>query len=231
MLPQVAKAGRNYFVYSINLFTFAWSTGPSYPGAKHQMERELTPSESLKLIETMIGQAKSSFSRMSFYFLLWGVLLMAAMLATYLLRGSGDAWAKGAAWGVAGALGGIISMVVGARQGRKEPVANPMDRVVGWVWGAFVITMLLLIFAFTSNGRDPGAAITLLTALPTFLTGQVMRFKPLVIGGIIFWIAGTVMAFSGDPLVVVSAYCLSMVFGYIVPGVLLKRQENGLRTA
>ena len=122
-------------------------------------------------------------------------------------------------------------MVVGARQGRKEPVANPMDRVVGWVWGAFVITMLLLIFAFTSNGRDPGAAITLLTALPTFLTGQIMRFKPLVIGGIVFWIAGTVMAFSGDPLVVVSAYCLSMVFGYIVPGVLLKRQENGLRTA
>ncbi len=195
------------------------------------MQRELTPSESLKLIETMIGQAKNSFSRMSFYFLMWGVLLIAAMVATYLLRDSGDAWGKGAAWGVAGILGGIISSIVGARQGKKETVANPMDRVVGWVWGAFVITMLLMIFAYAAHGRDPGAAITLLTALPTFLTGQIMRFKPLIIGGILFWVAGLVMAFSGNALVTVAAYCLSMVFGYIVPGVLLKRQEDGLRTA
>ncbi|MBP8824070.1 MAG: hypothetical protein KBH07_10525 [Flavobacteriales bacterium] len=194
------------------------------------MERELTPAESLKLIETMIGQAKNSFSRMSFYFLMWGVLLITAMVSTYLLRNSGDAWAHGAAWGIAGIMGGIISSIVGARQGRKEPVANPMDRVVGWVWGAFIITMLLMIFASTSAGRDPGAAITLLTAVPTFLTGQILRFKPLVIGGILFWAAGMVMAFSGNPLVAVAAYCLAMVFGYIVPGMLLKRKEDGLRT-
>jgi len=136
------------------------------------MEQELTPSESLKLIETMIGQAKSSFSRMSFYFLMWGVLLLAAMVTTYMMRDAGDAWAHGAAWGVAGALGGIISSIYGFRQGKKEQVANPMDRVVGWIWGAFVITMLLMMFAFAGTGRDPGAAITLLTAMPTFLTGR-----------------------------------------------------------
>ncbi|MBK6341984.1 MAG: hypothetical protein IPF41_05175 [Flavobacteriales bacterium] len=31
----------------------------------------------------MIRQAKRSFSRLSFYFLLWGILLTVAMLATY----------------------------------------------------------------------------------------------------------------------------------------------------
>ncbi len=195
------------------------------------MERELTPSESLKLIETMIGQAKNSFSRMSFYFLMWGVLLIMAMVSTYLLRNSGDAWAHGAAWGIAGIMGGIISSIVGVRQGRKEQVSNPMDRVVGWVWGAFIITMLLMIFAMATNGRDPGAVITLLTALPTFLTGQIMRFKPLIAGGVLFWVAGLVMAFSGNPLIIVTAYCLAMCFGYLVPGYLLKRKEDGLRTA
>lgn len=194
------------------------------------MERELTPSESLKLIETMIGQAKRSFSRMSFYFLMWGVLLLAAMVTTYLMRDAGEVWAHGAAWGVAGTLGGIISSIYGIRQGRKEPVANPMDRVVGWIWGAFVITMLLMIFAFTGTGKDPGAAITMLTAMPTFLTGQVMRFKPLIFGGLLFWLAGMVMFYSGNDAVIVSAYCIAMVFGYIVPGILLKRQEDGLRT-
>ncbi|HQV40376.1 MAG: hypothetical protein IPO60_16245 [Flavobacteriales bacterium] len=195
------------------------------------MEQELTPSESLKLIETMIGQAKSSFSRMSFYFLMWGVLLLAAMVTTYMMRDAGDAWAHGAAWGVAGALGGIISSIYGFRQGKKEQVANPMDRVVGWIWGAFVITMLLMMFAFAGTGRDPGAAITLLTAMPTFLTGQVMRFRPLIFGGLLFWLSGMVMFYSGNDTVIVSAYCIAMVFGYIVPGILLKRQEDGLRTA
>ena len=54
------------------------------------MEQELTPSESLKLIETMIGQAKHSFQRNSFYFLLWGVLLIAAMGVNYDMAMNGD---------------------------------------------------------------------------------------------------------------------------------------------
>jgi len=33
------------------------------------MEQHLTPEQSLKVIEGMIGQAKRSFSRLSFYFL------------------------------------------------------------------------------------------------------------------------------------------------------------------
>ena len=55
------------------------------------MEPALTPQQSLQLIEQMIGQAKRSFQRMSFYFLLWGVLLTLAMLTTYLLKDAGPA--------------------------------------------------------------------------------------------------------------------------------------------
>lgn len=58
------------------------------------MHTELTPNESLKLIESMIGQAKKSFSRISFYFLLWGALMIAAMLSTYLLRNTDPAWSN-----------------------------------------------------------------------------------------------------------------------------------------
>ena len=54
------------------------------------MDSELTPSESLKLIESMIGQAKRSFHRMSFYFLLWGVLLIAAMITNVLIAGTSE---------------------------------------------------------------------------------------------------------------------------------------------
>ena len=195
------------------------------------MEQDLTPEQSLKLIESMIGQAKRSFHRMSFYFLLWGVLLTIAMLATYLLRDQPDAWGQGAPWGVAGILGGIVSSVHGARQGKQQAVANPMDGTIGWLWSSFVITMLITIVCSVMSHHDPGAMITLLTGIPTFMTGQILRFKPLIIGGIIFWAAGILMHFTHDALMLTLLYCGAMLLGYIVPGIMLKRQEDGLRTA
>ncbi|MBK9760095.1 MAG: hypothetical protein IPO90_09025 [Flavobacteriales bacterium] len=195
------------------------------------METNMTPQESLQLIESMIGQAKKSFSRMSFYFLLWGMLLIGAMIATYLLRGVEGVWSQGGAWGVAGALGGVISSIYGARQDKAESVANPMDRITGWVWATFVITMIIMIVCTSGKGQDPGAMITLLTGLPTFLTGQIMRFRPLILGGILFWIAGIAMYFTGDALTLTLLYCGAMLFGYIVPGIMLKRQEDVVRTA
>lgn len=195
------------------------------------MNTGMTPTESLKLIESMIGQAKRSFSRMSFYFLLWGVLLTAAMLVTYLARNSDPAWVNGIAWGIAGVVGGIISGVYGARQSKNEEVTNPMDSIVGWVWASFVITLFLVIVCSGLAHRDPGAMITLLTGIPTFLTGRILRFRPLIIGGVLFWVAGIIMHVTTDPLILTVIYCATMVLGYIVPGIMLKRQEDGLRTA
>lgn len=211
-------------VYIINLSMFVASTTTT-------MEQDLTPEQSLKLIESMIGQAKKSFSRVSFYFLLWGILLTGAMLATYLLRDRPDGWINGAPWGVVGILGGIISSVHGARQGKLEPVSNPMDGIIGWLWSSFVITMLITIVCSVMAHRDPGAMITLLTGIPTFMTGQIMRFRPLIFGGIIFWVAGIFMHFTADPLLLTALYCGAMLCGYIIPGFMLKRQEDGLRTA
>lgn len=195
------------------------------------METTLTPEQSLKLIESMIGQAKKSFSRISFYFLLWGALLILAMVTTYLLRDQAEGWRHGAPWGIVGLVGGIVSAIHGVQQGRKEPVSNPMDGIIGWLWSSFVITLLIVIVCSVLVQRDPGALITLLTGIPTFMTGQIMRFRPLVIGGLIFWGAGILMHFTGDALVLTMLYCGAMLFGYIVPGIMLKRQEDGLRPA
>ncbi|MBK7268463.1 MAG: hypothetical protein IPI07_02725 [Flavobacteriales bacterium] len=58
-----------------------------------------------------------------------------------------------------------------------------------------------------------------------------MRFRPLILGGILFWVAGIAMQFTQDAAILVGLYCGAMLLGYIVPGVLLKRQEDVLRTA
>lgn len=194
------------------------------------MERELTPEESLKLIEDMIVQAKRSFHRMSYYFLLWGVLLILAM-ASQLIAGYAGWNDHGYAMGIAGILGGVLSTMHGKREGKREVASNPMDRVLVWLWSAFIITMLITIVGYgVAGGGTPGGSIMILTGLPTFVTGQMIRFKPLIFGGILFWVLGAV-CFYVEPVVMAALYIIAMLFGYIVPGYLLKRQEDGLRTA
>ncbi|MBK6341985.1 MAG: hypothetical protein IPF41_05180 [Flavobacteriales bacterium] len=73
---------------------------------------------------------------------------------------------------MAGIGGGIISSIHGARQGRQEPVSNPMDGVIGWLWSSFVITDDHHHLVSVMDNQDPGAMITLLTGIPTFMTGQ-----------------------------------------------------------
>ena len=63
------------------------------------------------------------------------------------------------------------------------------------------------------------------------LLGLAAPYKlPLIIGGILFWVLGAV-CFYVEPVVMAALYIIAMLFGYIVPGYLLKRQEDGLRTA
>jgi hypothetical protein len=78
---------------------------------------------------------------------------------------------------------------------------------------------------------DATVAITMLTGLPTFLTGQIMRFRPLQFGGVLFWVTGIAMLVLHSALATLVLYCASMLLGYIVPGILLKRHEDGLRAA
>lgn len=194
------------------------------------MQDDMTPGQSLKLIEEMIAQAKRSFHRQSYYFMLWGILLIAAMLFNYVmvLRGSDIG---GYAWSVMGVVGGVLSFIHGAREGRSKPVTSPIDRIIVWLWMAFVATLLITMFAGAGSEHTmPIGSIIVLTGMPTFVTGQLIRFRPLVFGGLLFWVLGAVSYFV--PMsAVVWIFIAAIFFGYLVPGYLLKRQEDGVRPA
>ena len=67
--------------------------------------------------------------------------------------------------------------------------------------------------------------ILLLTAFATFLSGVTIKFKPLMMGGMVFWIAaiiGFTVAYETQLLIASAA----IVLGYLVPGYLLKSKNN-----
>lgn len=194
------------------------------------MEPNLTPEQSLKLIDDMIRQANRSFHRISFYFLLWGVVLIGAMLSEYLAAQAGHSL-HGRSWGAAGLIGGLVSAVHGSRQGKKEQAGTAMDRVMLWLWVSFMVTLVVTIIGYgVAGGGTPAGSILVLTGLPTFVSGQLMKFRPLIFGGLLFWVLGAASYFVA-PSLITWLYIAAMLFGYVIPGYLLKRQEDGLRAA
>jgi MFS family permease len=193
------------------------------------MEHPITPEQSLRLIEETILQAKRSYQKVNFYFLLWGTLFALAGIGAWLMATMGSPWSW-VVYPIAGIIGGIMSGVYTDRVGKERRVVTMMDRVHQWLWIGYIVTLLLMLIALVSAGLDPNPYVLLLTGLPTFVSGALMRFRPLVIGGILFWCLGAVSVFwfrEYSPLV----YSLGIVAGYIIPGLMLKRQEDGLRTA
>jgi hypothetical protein len=185
-------------------------------------ENSLTAQESLDLITKMILEAKGNMSRNGFYFLLWGWIIILANLGMYILQKIGYqhyyvVWAITIpAW--------IISMIRGYRQGKAERKTTHLDTLSMWMWVTFGITVFTLVAFGSKINFQLNPLILTISAIPTFLSGIVIRFKPLVFGGISFWIFGIISFLSPvetQPLV----GAVAVLCGYIVPGYLLKTKE------
>jgi hypothetical protein len=85
----------------------------------------------------------------------------------------------------------------------------------------FMISAVILFILLSKNISNIGPFILLLAGYPTFISGIVIKFRPLIIGGISFWIMALIAHFAGPsiaPLVVPVA----VLAGYLIPGYMLK---------
>ena len=182
--------------------------------------------DSLAVISEMISVAKRSFMRVSYYFLLWGWLLLAAGLLEYVLRNVLDmrhiAWIG---WPLVGILGGIFAALRGRKESTTVGAITYMDRVFMYLWGGFVVTLVLVIVTNLMRHSNPGPAIIILTGLPTFVSGGVMRFRPLIVGGLLFWLLG-LLAYIAPGEYSSLLFCAAIAAGYLVPGYLLQKAER-----
>jgi hypothetical protein len=81
----------------------------------------------------------------------------------------------------------------------------------------------------TAKGKIPWQTtyplIISLYGLGTFVSGGVLKFKPLIIGGIACWII-SIIAFLVPPMTVLLLTALSVVVSYLIPGYMLKARKG-----
>ena len=186
-------------------------------------EKELSPQENLQLIQTMINKTKDSVADDSFYFLLWGWLVFFCCITEFILKVYLQYPQHYFVWWLM-PVGGVISGIYGSRQSKKQRVKSFVDEALSYLWIALAMAFIALIFINALGQASWQSAFTyyiLLYGIGTFVSGKLLRFPPLIIGGLInFVLAGVSVKFSYDYQLLIGS--VAILISYIIPGHLLR---------
>lgn len=207
-------------------------------------EKKLSEKESLELIATMIHRAKESYYDTGFSAIMWGAVIAVCSLVRfseiqvhyklpfdiYLLT-----------------LVAILPQVlISIREKKERKVKRYEDPYMDYLWLGFGISIFLLIhisnqiFGVWGSWADEYKNLTgkpasfqfyeyvsplflMLYGMPTFVTGAVCRFKPMLWGGIFCWISCVITVYTPakTDLLLTAA---SALLAWFVPGIIMEKE-------
>ena len=86
--------------------------------------------------------------------------------------------------------------------------------------------IVLVLFIIHSKRLDTiSQYILMLVGFPTFISGFIIKFRPLIIGGILFWIIAVIVSFTA-PSIAPYGMPVAVITGYLIPGYMLKYKGN-----
>lgn len=202
-------------------------------------KNKLSEKESLELITTMIHRAKDSYHDSGIGSIMWGAVIMTCSLVTYAqfrfqFRMPFDIW-------LLTLLAIIPQVFISIRENRQKKVRTYNDIAMDYLWIAFGISIFLLIHANTGITRGLQGAgnyfestgfrfydyttslFLIIYGFPTFVTGGIMKFRPMIIGGIFCWICSIAAVYTPaltDLLLMAAAACLA----WLIPGIILYKR-------
>ncbi|MFS4417903.1 hypothetical protein [Maribacter sp. 2307ULW6-5] len=180
----------------------------------------LTSEQSLEIITQMIETTKGNVKGSSFHLLLWGWVVFIGNVGHYLIGELTSYPHPYIIWLIT-LPAWIFSYWYGYKKRKEARVKTFTDLLIMWVWLCFLFGFILFVFSGKFEALIP-ALILILAGTCTFITGCIIKFKPLIYGGSTFWI------FSAIALAVDHSYAplisaIAIAVGYLVPGYMLKR--------
>ena len=185
---------------------------------------ENTHEQQLNLISEMIQTAQKEFNDKSFIYLLWGWAVCLASLAQFGLMKINYS-NSGIIWAIIIPLAMILQVVFMLRQKKTERVRTHMDRIVGYVWIAFGASMTVVLVSGDVMQLSTFPVLILLYGIGTFISGGIMKLKPMMMGGICCWVIG-LAAFHVTFDYQLLLLSLSLLLAYIIPGHILHKRYS-----
>jgi hypothetical protein len=205
------------------------------------MEKDnLTPEESFDIINKAISNFKMNYREDSRVFLLWGWMLSLASISSFFIfkilnNLEANALTVGK-WDLKGfiflgnwflfiSVGFVWMYFIVRKMKKNKKVYSHIDKFIDNLWWVIAPSFFIAIFLCIKLEIAPPAIMLLIAGIATTTTGLTIKFKPLALGGIsffIFSIASTFVTNEYLGLVVFAA----IVCGYLIPGYLLKSAKE-----
>ena len=189
-------------------------------------EENFSPEQSLKLIQSMIDKTKQDLSDNGIYFLVWGWITFIACTGQFILKHIYNYPKHYLVWWMV-VLGVAFSIYQGIRDGKRTKVATYVGDSIKYLWIGMGIAYFVLSMILSKQGWETSVFpfFIMLYGLGTFISGCIIKFRPLIIGGIIasgLAVGATYVEYDFQMLFAAGAIMAS----YIIPAYMLRYKNK-----
>ncbi|MBS1683356.1 MAG: hypothetical protein JSS76_01285 [Bacteroidetes bacterium] len=185
-------------------------------------EKPMTHEESLELIQSMINTARNKVADDGFHLILWGVIVIICCLLNYFLFLAGYTSIAGLPWLFMPVVGVPLGILYERKFRKNSGVRTVVDTNIKYLWWSYGAALFLVLFMSGTAQISPIPYILTITGLVTFASGLMLRFRPMIAGGIVFF-ALTIACLWVQPVDQLLLEALGVLLGYIIPGIILRR--------
>ena len=183
----------------------------------------LSPEKQLQLIQSTIAQAKENLRKHSFPFLFWGWLVSLSALINFLLLSYSSFGEKSyLIWPVSMVIGAIYIVLYYRKAEKTERHLTHLEYFLSRLWMVLGAILLLFSFCITFIDLSPWFFFPFIAGLGTVISGVVLKFTPLSLGGILL-LAFPFYSVNVGKETLLLLYAMVIIVAYLVPGYLLKR--------
>jgi hypothetical protein len=189
-----------------------------------ETSNSLNPKESLDLIVNTINRTKENFREHNFLFLLWGWLIASASIVHFVMFKYSSLHYPFISWPILSGSGIIISLAYVFRKKAASANETYFSFFLYRLWLVVGIGFILTVVVSLLQNMLPFTYTLIIAGFGTTISGLVMRFKPLVIGGILFFLSSLTSVFLSDEYKIL-LHSAAIILGYLIPGYLLKNSD------
>ena len=185
-------------------------------------EENFSPEESLRLIQSMITKTKQDISDKSIYFLVWGWITFIAFTAQFILKHIYNYEKHYLVWWLT-LVGIAFTIYYSSRENKNRKVKTYIGDSIKYLWIGMGIAYFVLSAILSIYGWDKIVFpfFIMLYGLGTFISGSILQFRPLVIGGVIaFGLAVGAAFIEYDYQMLMGA--AAILVSYIIPAYMLR---------
>lgn len=188
-------------------------------------DKKLNEQESLELIAQMIRNTKTRVKKNGgLPFLIWGYTTVVVSILVWYVVVSTRRYEWQCLWFLLPAVSCTLTYFMVRKD--KEPVVKTfVDQVIKYIWMIFGWTVFLVSCLGMIRQMPILFLILLLLGMGTMLTGLIVRFKPVIIGGL-FGMLSSLLCLWLEGTDQILAFAPAFIFMMIIPGHIMNRMSS-----